>query len=572
MSKNEENDLTQDSDKIPNDTSGNRNLEEQDNVNNEHTASDNKESPYTHSAAETDGPSLPQRSPSMTYEDMFDLTGHGRFNFWALIATSLFLWYSAIETLSMAYVLTPIECDLALSVAEKGLISSGCYIGLLFTGLCWGGITDKYGRKKVIVPTVISCLFFSFLSSMSTNFWAMFFFRVIVGTMLSASFSTVLVYLGEVNTRAYRDKAVSWAITISVTLFIVIPALAWAIIPGRWTINIHTMIVRPWRVFMWMWSLIGGMAVLILIFLPESPRFLYAAKGIRAALPAVVQIFAWNKKKKKEEFPVITLASTSTTILDVKEKTLKETVNHMSLLLRKPMLMPMLITHFCMFIVHLTVFGLYMWLPDIFYATMQHLDLKISMCDIIVIKYGDKGLKNATRVSMFSGGGDTGETCAGLSSDMYPVSMLAEFVFMLPYFGLSLLIHRINKIHIYSVTLGVSQVLFVMSAFIRQPIVAMILIIFGTASAVPAILTAMADEVFPTTLRATAMCTMFMAGEIGTILGANLMPLCALSVQWCWGLFICVAIANLASCVWIEVGWPNVEQVRAIMEERGFPY
>lgn len=75
MSKNEENYSTHDSDKIPNDASGNRNLEEQDNVNNEHTASNNKGSPYEHSAAETDGPSLPQRSPSVTYEDMFDLTG-----------------------------------------------------------------------------------------------------------------------------------------------------------------------------------------------------------------------------------------------------------------------------------------------------------------------------------------------------------------------------------------------------------------------------------------------------------------------------------------------------------------
>lgn len=60
---------------------------------------------------------------------LLDIPGNGIFNFWALLSTSLFLWYSAIESLSMAYVITPIECDLELSVVEKGLISSGCYIG-----------------------------------------------------------------------------------------------------------------------------------------------------------------------------------------------------------------------------------------------------------------------------------------------------------------------------------------------------------------------------------------------------------------------------------------------------------
>lgn len=55
---------------------------------------------------------------------------------------------------------------------------------------------------------------------------------------------------------------------------------------------------------MWMWSLVGATGVIILCFLPESPRFLYATRGIRSALPAVARIFAWNHKKNRQEFPV----------------------------------------------------------------------------------------------------------------------------------------------------------------------------------------------------------------------------------------------------------------------------
>lgn len=41
------------------------------------------------------------------------------------------------------------------------------------------------------------------------------------------------------------------------------------------------------------------------------------------------------------------------------------------------------------------------------------------------------------------------------------------------------------------------------------------------------------------------MCTMYMAGEFGTVLGTNLMPLCAVSVGSCHMVFICIACANL---------------------------
>lgn len=70
-------------------------------------------------------------SPALIFSLKFYLViaGHGMFNFWALLSTALFLWYSAIESMSMAYVMTPIVCDLSLTVVEKGLIASGCYIG-----------------------------------------------------------------------------------------------------------------------------------------------------------------------------------------------------------------------------------------------------------------------------------------------------------------------------------------------------------------------------------------------------------------------------------------------------------
>lgn len=62
--------------------------------------------------------------------------------------------------------------------------------------------------------------------------------------------------------------------------------------------------IVPWRAFMWVWCAPGLAAAAILLFLPESPRYLLAAKGPKVALPVLAKMYAWNHGCSAEEFPV----------------------------------------------------------------------------------------------------------------------------------------------------------------------------------------------------------------------------------------------------------------------------
>lgn len=100
------------------------------------------------------------------FETAVTATGFGKFN---LILMLLFIpagWTSVLQTVSMSYVLPAAQCDLNLSVRDKGMLNAAPYIGIqentsfigiltyvliagmACSGLFWGFIADTVGRKS----------------------------------------------------------------------------------------------------------------------------------------------------------------------------------------------------------------------------------------------------------------------------------------------------------------------------------------------------------------------------------------------------------------------------------------
>lgn len=114
------------------------------------------------------------------------------------------------------------------------------------------------------------------------------------------------MYLGRYT--YYKYNAYSTSVVtepnVKTTILFCTTAIAWPIIPGRWSIDIGLLKVRPWRVFMWTWAMPGLCGAVLLFLLPESPRYILAAKGAAFAVPIVAKMFAINHKKSPDEFPV----------------------------------------------------------------------------------------------------------------------------------------------------------------------------------------------------------------------------------------------------------------------------
>lgn len=85
------------------------------------------------------------------------------------------------ETMGMMMLQTPAQCDLQLSSTDKGLLTSASYFGILIPSYMWGYISDRYGRRKVIIYTLIATSVCAICSSFAPNFTWFFIFRFWTG-------------------------------------------------------------------------------------------------------------------------------------------------------------------------------------------------------------------------------------------------------------------------------------------------------------------------------------------------------------------------------------------------------
>ncbi|KAL0881329.1 hypothetical protein ABMA27_001210, partial [Loxostege sticticalis] len=310
---------------------------------------------------------------------------HGKFNYIVLLTCGLILMYTMVESLGVGYIISSAECDLLLTPNEKGMINAAAFIGILSTAIFWGYLSDRYGRRATMLPSIAIGTVVSFCSSLSANFVTLFVLRFFTGCMVSASSATVFAYLGEMHSDSRRSSAIAYGSTFIAFTFIILPTMAWLILRGHWSFSIGSIKMVPWRVYIWSWCVPGITAALILLFLPESPRFLFAVKGQDKALPVLASIYAWNNKKKREDYPVNSITIVTPAIA---QRGFKNACKNFGQLLRAPLRRCVLISHFSMFLVFCLTSGLYTWMPHILNEMLENVEKPVSMCDAVLAKVG----------------------------------------------------------------------------------------------------------------------------------------------------------------------------------------
>ncbi|XP_028158703.1 synaptic vesicle glycoprotein 2A-like isoform X2 [Ostrinia furnacalis] len=495
------------------------------------------------------------------FEDAFELAGHGRFNYLVLFTSGLILLNVSMESVGMSYVVTAAECDLQLSSQDKGLVTAAAFIGIICTSFLWGYLGDRLGRRSVMLPAMVASAIFSVASSFSTNVWMLLVLRILTGCLVSASSATVYAYLGEMHMNTRRASAIAWGSVFISFSFITLPGLAWIIIPGKWSFALGSLTVVPWRAFIWTWCAPGLLAALLLLFLPESPRFLLSSKGPEAALPVLAQMYAWNNGASPYSFPVKKIVSGS--VEAGKAGGFVGALKNFSLLFRPPLLRCVVISHVSMFAVFMLSSGLYMWVPDILNNILKSTsEESITICTVIQEK-----IMKQRNMTLYS----TVQTCSSdVSVGVFPISMAMGAVFALTYLAIGVFINKIGKKTLYCGIMVVCGIMTVAAAFVPQGGAATALLIIALCSGCSAsILAAIAVDVFPTSMRAMAMCVMYMVGRTGAAFGSYILG--ATLTTHCLAAFSVFGAFSAGSTL-LMVFWPKLEEVREKMEQRGLSY
>lgn len=153
-----------------------------------------------------------------------------------------------------------------LTPSQVGVIGSAGTLGIVIGLLPAGRLADKVGRKKTLVGGIVVFSVFTFLASFSRSVDELVAFRFIAGLGQGAVFPVPYLLLSEFINKRWRGTAVGLSNSLlgfSYGLNTLAGALIIGTIPDA----------EAWRVLL----MLGGATILItpliILYLPESPRF-----------------------------------------------------------------------------------------------------------------------------------------------------------------------------------------------------------------------------------------------------------------------------------------------------------
>lgn len=240
------------------------------------------------------------------FETAIAATGYGKFNFLLLLVALPCCMGTVFETTTMSYVLPSAECDLHLSLVDKGTLNAITYGGMITSAFLWGALSDMYGRKRLLIYGFLLDGTFNILCATSQNVVAIMIFKFMGGFIICGPFAVLMSYLSEFHSLQHRSR-----VMIVVGIFysianVILPSLAWIIIPQQWGFTLFggNFEIHTWQIFLAVCcipSLLSGTCVM---FFPESPKFLMSKGRNDEAMLVFQRLYAMNTGRNPQQFPI----------------------------------------------------------------------------------------------------------------------------------------------------------------------------------------------------------------------------------------------------------------------------
>jgi sugar porter (SP) family MFS transporter len=156
-----------------------------------------------------------------------------------------------------------IKKEFAITIIQEELIISMVSLGAIFGAISGGPLCDKLGRKKIVLSAslvfIISAVGLAFAGTVNELIgW-----RFLVGLAIGISSATAPLYIAELSPRHFRGGLV----TIN-QLFITIGILS------SYLIGLLFVESESWRIMFAIAGIPAAIQFVVMVFFPESPRYL----------------------------------------------------------------------------------------------------------------------------------------------------------------------------------------------------------------------------------------------------------------------------------------------------------
>lgn len=253
-----------------------------------------------------------------------DLAGLGPAQRWLLFVCGLANAADSVALAGISFLITTsCECDLELTDARKGSLISALFVGMMVGGMLWGSMADARGRQPALVFALGLNASAGLAVAMSVNYYQMVINVVLCGVGVGGSMPVVFSYMAEFMPPHARGRYLTLLAAIWMCGSIVAAAFAVLIISpnacqrdltdtrptdvicadhqsvsqcGTMQLVPGTL-ARTWRVYMAALTLLPIAAVALMVFCPESPRWLAAHGRTTEAKKVLMRVARSNNVK-----------------------------------------------------------------------------------------------------------------------------------------------------------------------------------------------------------------------------------------------------------------------------------
>ena len=181
----------------------------------------------------------------------------------ALWAAQLGFLLDAMDVLLYVFAIQTLKAEFGWTNAQAGAVSSATLIASSFGGILAGWVSDRIGRRRTLIYTILLYSLASAGSATAGGIGALLFWRALVGLGLGGEWSAGATLVAEWWPAGHRGKAVSfmqsgWAlgyIAAAGLSALVLPAFGWralflcGVLPALLTVWIRRSVEEPavWR-------------------------------------------------------------------------------------------------------------------------------------------------------------------------------------------------------------------------------------------------------------------------------------------------------------------------------------
>ncbi len=199
----------------------------------------------------------------------------------ALGAAMLGMLLDGYDLSIMAVVLLPLSSAWHLQATETGILMAMALLGSLIGGLFGGFFTDRFGRRRLLFPNIFLYVLGALISAFSPDTAALFAGRFVTGLAIGLDYPLVATIVAEYSQSAQRGNRfarvnLAWYVGALLSTLV-----GWALLstgPDSWRWMLGSAIV-PALALLWLRR-----------SLPESPRWLVRKGQYQQAEEALAQL------------------------------------------------------------------------------------------------------------------------------------------------------------------------------------------------------------------------------------------------------------------------------------------